>query len=261
MSRVHPCMRPSAVALSVILGVCLPCSGLALAADPSAQFQEANRLYNAADFAGAAAIYQKLVESGQDGADVWYNLGNCFAQQQQYGRALAAYHAGCRVAPRDPDLQHNLAQVQTLRGDVPPVVPASWFDALSSGVLSRFTFNEAIAGTLLLLILCTALALAYLLRIGRPRRVLVALGGCGLLLVLAVSACTGKYLREYLHPVGFVAVSQAGLRSGPGEHFESAGSLPDGTQLDLSGESGQWFEVKRPEGHRAWITKAEVARY
>ncbi|MCE5219465.1 tetratricopeptide repeat protein [bacterium] len=261
MRRVRPCVRPSAFAILLTLGVCLSYSAPALAADPSAQFQEANRLYNAADFAGAAAVYQQLAESGQAGADVWYNLGNCYAQEQQYGRALAAYQAGCRVAPRDPDLLNNIAQVQTLRGDVPPVVPASWLGALSSGVLSRFTLNETIVGTLLLLMLCAALALAYLLRIGRPRRVLVALGGCGLLLVLAVSACTGKYLREYVHPIGFVAVSQAGLRSGPGEHFESAGSLADGTQLDITGESGQWFEVRRPEGHRAWITKAEVARY
>ena len=232
---------------------------VAASAAEQASFTDANALYESGKFSEAAQAYEQCRAAGMDGADVLYNLGNCYAQQRQLGRALAAYRAARIVAPRDADVQFNIQQVAALRGEVPPPIPRSWLSAVGGGLLDRCTLSEFAVLALLALLACTVLAVAVLLRLGPVRRLTAALGACALLLLATGWATDAKHSRDYAHPPAFICAKQATLRSGPGEHFDVTGSLTDGTEVEVSGESGQWYELSLPEGRRAWVTRDDLA--
>src|SRR5689334_21968587 len=67
---------------------------LRAASDPGgAAFDSANKLYEQGKFTEAASAYEKMVQTGQASAAVYYNLGNAFFKAGQIGRAIAAYNA------------------------------------------------------------------------------------------------------------------------------------------------------------------------
>ena len=226
----------------------------------AALFAQGNELYAAGRFEEAAEAYEQCVEVGADGADVLYNLGNAHARLGRLGRALAAYHAALQVAPRDGDIRHNTRQVEALRADAPPVVPRSWAAATAAGLVGRHTLNELTFLALLWAAVCTGLGLAVLLRRGPRRRLLAVLGGCALLLVLSAWAAGARYVHDCVRPPAFVAVSEAAMRAGPGEHFEAVGGLRDGARITPLNDGGAWTEVILETGKRAWLRQDEIAQ-
>lgn len=231
-----------------------------LAAELPAWFTQANELYEAGRFAEAAALYEQGIAQGYDGPDVLYNLGNAYARQHQLGKALAAYEAARRLAPRDPDIRYNLTQTAAMRVNVVPEIPGSWLASVITGGLGRFTLNELTAATLALLVVCCTLGVLVLLRLGPVRRLLAALGLAGLMLVAGVVATVVRYNGDYLRPPAFIGVSSATARSGPGESFEVTGSLPDGTRVEPRAQVGVWVEVVLRTGKAAWVRREDLAR-
>jgi hypothetical protein len=219
---------------------------------------EANQLYEAGRFAEAAAAYEKAQRAGFNGADVLYNLGTSYARAHQLGRALAAYQAALRLAPRDPDLRHNYEQVSALRTDLPPA-PVSFFSVWADGVLSSLTRNELAACALALWWVCGGLAVAALRSWGHRRRVQVALGGAALLWLMATAATVTLQVRQWSHAPAFIAGQETVLRSGPGEMFERVGTLTDGAQVQVVGRRGMWLELVVGEGRHAWAPRDQVA--
>ena len=79
-----------------------------LAAEPSAQFAKANQEYAGGDFKAAIADYEELVRSGQDTPNVFYNLGNAYFRQNNFGRAILNYERALALEPHHPEAQANL---------------------------------------------------------------------------------------------------------------------------------------------------------
>ena len=69
----------------------------------------ANQLYEAGQYAQAAQAYQQLVNQGYGDGALFYNLGNAHFKQGDYGRAILNYRRAQQLAPRDPDIETNLA--------------------------------------------------------------------------------------------------------------------------------------------------------
>ncbi len=69
----------------------------------------ANQLYEAGHYAEAAQLYQQLTEQGIEDSTLFYNLGNAFYQQNQIVPAILSYQHAAQLAPRDADIQANLA--------------------------------------------------------------------------------------------------------------------------------------------------------
>jgi tetratricopeptide (TPR) repeat protein len=247
----RPLRLAATALLCALLGAPGSCQG-------TGDLSEANSLYDAGRFAEAAASYERARASGLDGADVLYNLGNSYACAHQLGRALAAYRAALRIAPRDRDVRHNLEQVSAQRADLPPT-PVSFFSAWADGLLDRVTRNELVTTALLLWWACCALGMAALRGWGRRRRVLAALGAVCVLWALATAATVAAQVRGWGNPPAFIAAEGAQLRSGPGERFEASGTLSDGAQVQIVGRSGMWLELVVGEGRHAWVVRDQVA--
>jgi tetratricopeptide (TPR) repeat protein len=93
-------------------------------------------LYEAGNFADAAAIYRDWVDRHPEDPSGWYNLGNCHFSVADYGRALACYERAARLAPRDRDVKVNLDVTRAKLGlggpyaASTPAMLAGWRDSL-----------------------------------------------------------------------------------------------------------------------------------
>jgi tetratricopeptide (TPR) repeat protein len=73
--------------------------GLVLTDDIMAQLGKGNELFEKADYAGALAVYEKILADSPDAYPIHMNIGNCHFAQEQYDLAEASY---LKVLEKDP---------------------------------------------------------------------------------------------------------------------------------------------------------------
>lgn len=72
----------------------------------------ANELVAAGHTAEAAQMIEQMIAQGAHDAALYYNLGNAYFLQGDASRAVTAYKQAAALAPRDADIQANLALAQ-----------------------------------------------------------------------------------------------------------------------------------------------------
>lgn len=109
--------RPMGLALVVLLG-----------APPQPAGRDGASRYNHGDYAGAARDFAERATSDPANVSAWTNLGAAEFMGDDDVRAAAAWLNGLRIAPRDPALQDDWAQLPAVPPDIralAPTVPLS----------------------------------------------------------------------------------------------------------------------------------------
>lgn len=227
-------------------------SGFAAASDSSA-FDAANKLYYEGKFADAAGAYDRLVQSGQRSASLYFNLGNAFFKSGQVGRAIAAYRQAQLLAPRDPDVRANL---QFSRNQVqgPTLSSTAW--QRWSGRLSLNEWTLLAAGSLWFFLLLLAL-LQWRPQLIRPlRNGALALGLATLLLCSCLGAIV--YDNQSKNQVAIVIAPEAVVRVGPLDTAPNAFTVHDGAELRVLDKREDWLQVTTGPQRNGWIQRQQV---
>ena len=133
-------------------------AGNLFAADVTADFSAANRLYAEGKFVDAAAGYEKILQTGAQSPAVLFNDANAEFKAGHLGLAIAAYRRAAQLSPRDDEIRANLAFVrnQVQGATVRESRWQNWFGAL--------TLNEGALLTAALFWLTLALLAARQIR-------------------------------------------------------------------------------------------------
>ena len=86
-------------------------------------FERANQLYQAGNYAAAASLYEQLTAKGISNPDLFFNLGNAYAQTGNTKQAAESYTLAAQLAPRDAQIAGNLEMAgENLRLPLPLTV-------------------------------------------------------------------------------------------------------------------------------------------
>lgn len=229
------------------------CLALA-AADPAPQ---ARRLYDAGDFAGAAAAFRAAVAARPQDAHLHYDLGNALLKSGRLGPAVVSYERAFALDPRDGDVRFNLDFALRKAGEelIPPGTPAALFTlfhALAERELAGLHWLACWAALLL--------AAAGLARPSLRNPLRAPLAGAA----LAWALFGGWWaLRLSAAPEGpaVIVATTAELRSGPGQNFDVTFTAPEGRRVQVIGETAGWLEIGvLKEGARGWVPAAVIER-
>lgn len=237
-------------------------AGFPAAALAQGDAASARDLYLKGDFAGAARIYEALVQRNPADPALRYNLGNALFKSggpQTLGRAIAEYSRAFATKPRDADIRFNLDFALRKAGErlVPPGVPGAvhrLFHLLSGAELLGLQF--------VFLWTTALLASAGLKSLG----VLGSRRGRRTLAVSAVlwAATLGWWAaRRAADPgeLGVVLARLAEARSGPRESFSVAFTAPEGRRVQVLSAQGEWTEIgDLKEGFRGWLPSRDLEK-
>lgn len=237
--------------LMLVLFALLSGSSYSRAQSPASPFEAANQLYDAGNYTNAAAAYEKLVQSGQNSAAIYFNLGNAYFKAGQLGHAIAAYRRAGLISPRDPDIRANL---QFARNQVQgPTLPiARWQRFLGELTLNEWTILSC-AGVWLCLLLLVLLQWRPTLK---PvlRNYIVAIGiAAGL-----TCACLGAaFTTQRSARIAIVTARDAAAHNGPLDESPNAFIAHDGAELRLMDQKDEWLQVST--GNRiGWLRRDKV---
>ncbi len=224
----------------------------AFAQNPTATFEQANKLYEQGKFADAAKTYESLRQQGQTSPELLFNLGNAYFKSGQTGRAMLAYRQAELLAPRDPDLRANLSFVG---GTVDGASPMSRWRAF----LHRLTLNEWTFVTTQLLWVWFALLIAGQIKATwkKPLRLYTRFAGiatvlCAAILFFAQQEVLGT-------PTGVVITKEAVVRYGPVEESQTSFVLHDGAEVRVVDQNNGWLRVTDAARREGWLKSDQVA--
>lgn len=228
--------------------------------------QAANALYGNGRYAEAIRAYENLVSQGVDDANLYFNLGNAYYQTGDLGNAIANYRRAEQLAPRDADVQYNLAlargQVAARQeaGDQLPQMPQTMVTIFLADVAAWLSLNETAVLTLLLwTMLC--LMIFAVRRLGDGRfKITLKYSLIPMALVFTLAAFTlGSRMKLANEAADAVIIAQvADVYAGPGEQYGSEMQLHTGTEVALYQTRGDWAQIGAPASGgrspmRGWV--------
>ena len=232
-----------------VISFLLTLSGFA--ADVSAAFDSANRLYEQGKFADAASAYQKIVESGSVSAAIYFNLGNAYFKSGQLGRAIAALREAENLTPRDANMRANL---QFIRGRVqgPTGSAESWQRWLSVLTLNEWAILTAA-------ILWVWLGLLILIQF-RPalKQSLRGLLWCGAVVILLFGGCTYAAWSGESTKTAVIISPDVVVHNGPLDEAPTAATVHDGAELTVLDTKNDWLQVQVDAKRIGWVKKEQV---
>ena len=230
----------------------LVCAGNLLAADVSADFSAANKLYAEGKFADAAVAFEKILQTGAQSPALLFNAGNAEFKSGHLGRAIAAYRQAAQLTPRDAELRANLAFVRN------QVHGATVRESFWQNWAGSFTLNEGAVLTAVVFWLTLGL---FAVRQIRPALVPKLKTATRILVILTIffgAVLALQAANHFARQTAVVTAGEATARSGPFDEAQTAFTVRDGTELSVLDRHGDWVQVANGAGKTGWLPVKQV---
>ncbi len=224
------------------------------AQDPYLLFDQANQAYREDAFEKAAGLYEKILKTGLESGEVYYNLGNCYYRLQRPGPARLNYERARKYLEDDEALRQNLELlILTLPDQIaepPRLFIAEWWEALG-GLMGVRSWGWL---SLLLFVLLTGILTVFFYRKNRGRPMRADL--IKLVTILWILALIVWLQRLYLAETEHFAVimdSSITVHAEPATNATELFVLHEGTRVLLERRSGDWELVRLRDGKTGWL--------
>jgi tetratricopeptide (TPR) repeat protein len=230
----------------------LICAGELFAADVTADFSTANRLYAEGKFSDAASAYENILQTGAQSPALLFNYANAEFKAGNLGKAIAAYRRAELLAPRDSEIRANLGFVrnQVQGATIRESRWQSWF-----GVL---TLNEGALLTAALFWVTLALLVARQLRPALVPKLKSATRLFSTLTIFSASVLGVQAANHFWSATAVVVSAGATASSGPFDDAQSAFTVHDGAELSVLDRHDNWVQVAGGTGQTGWLTVKQV---
>jgi tetratricopeptide (TPR) repeat protein len=219
----------------------------------------ANHLYDTGQFSQAAQAYQQLVDQGFADSALFYNLGNAYFKQGDYGRAVLNYRRAEQLAPRDADIKANLDLARTQTVDQAQTAESNegLLGSLGHWTQQWLTVNELAIAVLmvwvlfvLLMIIFSHIPKATMLREGMQYLVIMT----ALVLIAGIASLGSRTYLANTQPEAVVLAQEVNVTSGPGPNYVTQFNLHNGAEVRLLESRGNWTRLALAEDNlQGWV--------
>jgi tetratricopeptide (TPR) repeat protein len=216
-------------------------------------FYEANSAYKQARYAEAVEDYERLIESGLESGNLYYNLGNSYFKKGELGKAVLNYERAMVFIPNDSDLRFNYEYTLSLL-DLRPQVFGNWFTRIVNRMfrvvgIDLLTVMLSVIYIIAILLCILELFVRGFRRFSRPAVLILII-----LLVFSALALHNKI--AYLKTGAVVIIKEADVKFEPSRSATTYFKLAEGSSVEIIEKRGQWCKIKRLDAKTGWVDKA-----
>ncbi len=222
--------------------------------------EKAAELYKKNDFSGAAELYNSILKSQGESAEIYYNLGNCYYKLNETALSVLNYERALRIRPYFEDAKNNLELAQAKVVDniveVPDFFIKNWTNLLVKYLLP----DEWFFISLILFVVALIAVFLFLFSGSYSIRKMSFYAG---VVIFALSVVTlvfsGIRKNQLLHHDEAVIISGVVIvKSSPDRSGTDLFQLHEGTKVKVKGTLGNWSEIKIGNGDIGWIETENI---
>ena len=244
----------------VIVFLVFCCFGMVAA---QSKFDVANGLYQKNDFKGAAQLYESVLQSGEESAELHYNLGNCYYKLRKVGPAIFHFEKAHLMDPSDEAIENNLVFARKLSLDTIPHFPKVGFEKMVVQSTSIMHYDRwALLSILLGFAIVGCFAGYYLTKISSKKRTYFSVMVAAFL-VWCISLFAGFYQRNYIHNQhpAIVFSDKLDLHTEPTSRSTTSLQLREGAKVYVLEKSGEWLKVRLTDDSLGWLQTNGVREF
>ncbi len=222
---------------------------------------QANQLYENGQYQEAAELYQALVDGGLVDSALYYNLGNAYFKEGDWGQAALNYRRAQGLSPRDPDIRANLVLVRAQTVDQIDAEGEALFSRITRFAQRWLTLDEMAIATLVLWFAVFVLIILFLrIKHETTRQILsYAIIVVAILLFGGLFSLGGRLYIENVRPEAVIIVEEVDVTSGPGSQYVVEFSLHTGTEVSIIERRNNWIRLGLPGGRlQGWVPSDAV---
>lgn len=225
-------------------------------------FSDANSAYKNRAFEEAINLYQSIVDSGYESAELYYNIGNAFFKTGQFPRAILNYERALNLEPNDEDIKFNLAKSQTYVVDKIEAIPEFFIKTWFSNLIIKLPSNTWAGLALLAFLLSVSGFLVFFL----TRKTLLkrSVFTVSVLLVTGFVVLGFFSLRSKAYVensnTAIVMTPTVTVKSSPDNDGLDVFIIHEGSKVSILRNLAGWYEIRIADGKQGWLKEEDVEK-
>jgi len=233
---------------------------LFLQASPHEEFEKANKAYMAGFYENAASLYEKILESGMDAPDLYYNLGNAYFKMNDIPSAILNYERALKYDPGNEDYQYNLRVANSKIVDKIDVLPElfyiRWWNNLK---ISLSPDRWALMALISFAFIFISIALFFLARSIHTRKIIFTAGIILLIINLISGIIAWQTYREAKNQkTAIIFTPTLPVKSSPDESSIDLFVIHEGLKVTILDRIGEWHEIRIANGSKGWVKASHL---
>jgi tetratricopeptide (TPR) repeat protein len=223
-------------------------------------FQKANELYKKGQFDTAAVLYEKILKSGYESPEVYFNLGNAYYRQKNIAKAILNYERASKLDPNNEEISFNLQLAQTMIVDkispLPDFFLKKWWKTFSE----IFSSNGWAVLSMVLFVITLILTGIYLFTtIVWVKK--TSFWTAGIVLFLTVVSMINSYetkVERINKKDAIVLTPSVTVKSSPDENGTDIFVIHEGTKVRKVDEVDSWVKIVIADGTKGWVKITDI---
>jgi len=233
----------------------LAIAGISYADEAAQTFEQANQLYLQAKYPDAITQYEKIIQSGFESGELYFNLGNAYYKSGNIQKAILNYERAKQLLPQDEDVQFNLQlanlQVVDKIDTVPRLFVYRWADSMLT-LFSLSTMGWIVYSFFILTLVAFAIFL-YARTYTQKRLSMFAGLVFSTALMLTMIGYGVQSFKESNTEFAIVMSDVANIKAAPDSKGNDLFVLHKGLRVQVLDSVNHWRKIRLADGKIGWI--------
>jgi tetratricopeptide (TPR) repeat protein len=234
-------------------------AGISSADEAAQRFEQANQLYLQAKYPDAVAQYEKIVQSGFESGELYFNLGNAYYKSGNIQKAILNYERARQLLPRDEDVQFNLQLANLQVVDKIDAVPRLFVYRWADSMLALFSLSTMGWIVYSFFILTLAAFAFFLYARTYPQKRLSMFAGLvfSTALILTMIGYGVQSYKETNTEFAIVMSDVANIKAAPDSKGNDLFVLHKGLRVQVLDSVNHWRKIRLADGKVGWIPEED----
>lgn len=223
-------------------------------------FEKGNTFYQKGNYQEAINAYESIVKSGEESAEVYFNLGNCYYKLNKVAPAVYNFEKALLLSPCDSEIQNNLSFAKKMAIDEIAETPKVGFSKLISDFTSSFHYDTWAWMAIVFSVLFLIGFVAYYFSSSTGLKRVFFSGMILFLLFVVVSVFSGFYEKSRINNdrPAIVFADVIAVKSEPNASAQDAFTLHAGTKVTVLEDLGNYKKIQLTDLKEGWIEKSAI---
>lgn len=232
------------------------------AATTDTALDSANIAYKKGNYEKAAKIYEAILSSGKESANLYYNLGNAYFRLKDIPNAILNYERAKLLAPDDEDINFNLSLVNSFSVDKVNTVPEFILYTWIKNVIHSFSVNQWAIFSLSFFVFSLLFMLMFLFSGVAGWRKFFFWFGAFIFLISVFTTIFAFNTRSEIvnNNSAIITASVTTAKSSPDDASTDLFIIHVGTKVFINEELDDWTEIKLSDGSIGWVKSKDFEK-